>query len=304
MLDVELSEAVSLRRAGPAYMVHPSFRPRSRSSALPSVFGIASGKGGVGKSNVIANVATALAHKRQRVLAIDGDAGLANLHLLFGIKPVYTLKDFFSGAAALDEIILTTTQGVLLLPGANGVQALTALSGAQKLALTGALEAFTPHVDLVLVDTCSGISDLATYFTAAAMEIVIVVTPEPASLTDAYALIKILASTYGEKRFRILTNKVDDEEQSWRLFDSLSATAVRFLNVSLDYLGWIPRDPRLLAAVTRSRLVVEEARDAPSARSFDILASRLVELAAAGGRVKGNLQFCFSQVLQAMEGKR
>jgi flagellar biosynthesis protein FlhG len=304
MFDLESINMGPARRPEPPYSVRARFRRSSRSLEIAPVFAIASGKGGVGKTNVTANLAAVLAHKRQRVLAIDADAGLANLDLLFGIKPVYTLKDFFSGAVALDEIVLTTAQGVLLLPGANGVQSLTALSGAQKLALAGALEALARHVDIVLVDTCSGISDLATYFAAAAQEIVVVVTPEPASLTDAYALIKILASTYGEKHFQILANKVDDEEQSRRLFDSLSATATRFLNVSLDYLGWIPRDPRLLTAVARSRLVVEEAQDAPSARSFDVLASRLIESAAAGGRIKGNLQFFFRQVLQAMEGTR
>jgi flagellar biosynthesis protein FlhG len=271
---------------------------------MAPVFAITSGKGGVGKTNVVANLAAALAFKRKRVLAIDADVGLANLDLLFGVKPAYTLADFFSGAAALDEIITTTAQGVLLLPGASGVQTMTALSGAQKLTLASGLESVAQHVELVLVDTCSGISDVATYFAAAAQEIVVVVTPEPASLTDAYALMKLLASAYGEKRFQILANNVGDEDQARRLFDNLSRAAVRFLNVSLDYLGWIPRDPRLLAAVARSRLVVEEAKDSPSARSFGTLAGRLIELAAAGGRIKGNLQFVFRHVLEGMEGTR
>jgi flagellar biosynthesis protein FlhG len=268
------------------------------------VFAIASGKGGVGKTNVTANLATALAHNHHRVLVIDADAGLANLDLLFGVKPVYTLEDFFSGAAALDEIVTTTPQGVLLIPGANGVQSLTALSGAQKLGLAGALEAMARQVDIVLVDTCSGIFDLAIYFAAAAQEIVVLVTPEPASLTDAYAVIKILASTYGEKRFQILANKVDDEEQSRRLLDTLSLAALRFLNVSLDHLGWIPNDPLLWTAVARSRLVIEEAPDSPSARSLAAIAGRLAESACSGGRVKGNLQFFISHVLEHMEGAR
>jgi flagellar biosynthesis protein FlhG len=297
MFDIASINPVPLRRAKPACPVRPRFGRLCRALAIAPVFAIASGKGGVGKTNVTANLATALAHKRKRVLAIDADAGLANLDLLFGANPVYTLEDFFCGAAALDEIVTTTAQGVLLLPGASGVQSLTALSAAQKLALAGALEGLARQVDMVLIDTCSGISDLVTYFAAAAQEIVVVVTPEPASLTDAYALIKILASNYREKSFLILANKVDDEEQSRRLFDSLSRTAVRFLNVSLDYLGWIPRDPCLSAAVARSRLVIEEAQDAPSSRSFNVLANRLMESAAAGGRVKGNLQFVFRQVL-------
>jgi flagellar biosynthesis protein FlhG len=304
MFDAASTNVVPLRRSRPAYPARTRFKRGSRALAIAPVFAIASGKGGVGKTNVTANLAAALVHNRKRVLAIDADAGLANLDLLFGAQPVYTLEDFFRGAAALDEIVTTTAQGVLLLPGASGVQALTALSSAQKLALAGALEGLARQVDIVLVDTCSGISDLTTYFAAAAQEIVVVVTPEPASLTDAYALIKILASTYGQKSFQILANKVDDEEQSRRLFDSLSRTAVRFLNVSLDYLGSIPSDPRLSTAVARSRLVIEEAQDAPSSRSFNLLASRLMQLAAAGGRVKGNLQFFFHQVLQGMEGTR
>jgi flagellar biosynthesis protein FlhG len=271
---------------------------------IAPVFAIASGKGGVGKSNITANLAAALTRKRQRILAIDADAGLANLDLLFGVNPVYTLEDFFTGAAALDEILLTTTQGVLLMPAAKGVQSLTALSGAQKLVLAGAVEALVRQVDIVLVDTCSGVSDLSTYFAAAAQEIIVVVTPDPASLTDAYALIKILASTYGEKRFQILANKVDGEEQARRIFDTLSQAALRFLNVSLDNLGWIPRDLRLSTAVVRSRLVVEEGPDSPSARSFDSIATRLMQLAARGGKVKGNLQFVFRQALEGMEGMR
>ena len=300
-------EAIDKKISGRA---RPAAATRRRSPAtgglldIAPVLAIASGKGGVGKTNITANLASALAHKRQRVLAIDADVGLANLNLLFGVKPVYTLEHFFSGAAALDEIVMTTPQGVLLLPGASGVQSLTALSGAQKLVFAGALETLTRKVDIVLVDTCSGISDLATYFAAAAQEILLVVTPDPAALTDAYALIKVLASTYGEKRFQILTNSVDDDQQSRRIFDSLSRAALRFLNVALDHLGSIPRDPRLVAAAARSRLVIEEARDAPSARSFDALASRLLESIAAGGRFKSNLQFFFRQVLNGMEGTR
>ena len=114
----------------------------------------------------------------------------------------------------------------------------------------------TNDLDLVLVDTGSGISDAVTYFTSAAQEIVVVVTPELASITDAYALIKVLASVHGRKRFAILANNVVDHAQAWRLFDTLSGTALRFLNASLDFLGWIPRDPQLLRAMAQARTVV------------------------------------------------
>ena len=203
MNDIESMNTVRPRRSTPAY---PTGARRQRGPlGMARVFAITSGKGGVGKTNVTANLATALARKRQRVLAIDADVGLANLDLLFGVKPAYTMADFFSGKAAIDEIVTTTPQGVLFLPGASGVQELTALSGAQKLTLASALESLARQVDLVIIDTCSGISDAATFFAAAAQEIIVVVTPEPASLTDAYALIKVLASTYGEKSFKILS---------------------------------------------------------------------------------------------------
>jgi flagellar biosynthesis protein FlhG len=304
MIEMETTNSAAGRRLNSPHSARSGARGVSGSSRMAPVFAIASGKGGVGKTNVAANLAAALARRRRRVLAIDADMGLANLDLLFGVKPAYTLADFFSGRAALDEIITTTAQGVLFLPGVSGVQELTSLSAGQKLALASGLENAAGRVDIVIVDTSSGISDATTYFAAAAQEIVVVVTPEPTSLTDAYALIKVLARDHGQKRFRILANNVVDAEQARGLFGGLSGAAVRFLNVSLSYLGWIPNDPALLAAVLHSRLVVDEAKTSPSAQAFGAVADELIGIAAAGVRVKGNLQFFFRQVMEGMEGAR
>jgi flagellar biosynthesis protein FlhG len=264
-------------------------------SGIAPVIAITSGKGGVGKTNIAANLALALTLMGQRVLAIDADVGLANLDLLFGVRPIYTLADFFSGKADLDEIIVRTTHDVLFLPGASGIQQLTALSGVQKLALASGLEGVSKKVDVVIVDTSSGISDAVTYFAAAAQEIVVVVTAEPASLTDAYALIKILAAHHGQKHFQVLANNVIDEKQATGLFNCLSRVALRFLNVSLSYLGWIPNDPALVAAVLQSRLVIEETASSPSAQAFRAVAGEVMAIAAAGIQLKGNLQFVFSR---------
>ncbi|MDP2603699.1 MAG: P-loop NTPase [Deltaproteobacteria bacterium] len=268
------------------------------------VFAITSGKGGVGKTNVTANLAAALALKNRRVMVIDADLGLANLDLLLGVRPTYTLADFFAGAAPLDEIIVTNRHGILLLPGASGVQEMTSLSSDQKAALLTELDAITHELDIALVDTGSGISDAVTYFTAAAQEIVVVVTPEPASMTDAYALVKVLALAHRQKRFWILANSVSGEAEARRLFDALSRTALCFLNVALDYLGWIPRDPRLVRAVARSRMVVEDAGDAPSAQAFVAVAERLMQTAAGGVAVKGNLQFFLRRMVAGERGGR
>jgi flagellar biosynthesis protein FlhG len=277
--------------------------PKEKKPSAVPVLAVTSGKGGVGKTNVVANLATVLSAKQQRVLAIDADLGLANLDLFLGVRPTHTLADFFAGQAALDDIILTNGDGILLLPGASGVQEITRLAHEQKLALLTELDALTREMDWVLVDTGSGISDVVTYFTTAAQEIVVIVTPEPASMTDAYALVKVLASGHHEKRFSILANNVAGEAEARRLFDALSRTAIRFLNASLDFLGWIPHDPELMTAVARSQTVVKQAAHSPSARAFLALADRLPP-GSAQLRVKGNPQFFFRRMIEGTRASR
>src|SRR4029077_1923899 len=299
-----MNESLELARTQPPLSSsHQRDAKAHRLTAAPA-FAITSGKGGAGKTNVGANLAAALILRRKRVMVIDADLGLANLDLFLGVKPKHTLADFFTGVASLEEIITVNRQGILLLPGASGVPEITALRHDQKLALLTELDALTHEMDLVLVDTGSGISDTVTYFTTAAQEIVVVVTPEPTSLTDAYALVKVLTSTHHEKRFRILANNVCSEAEARHLFDTLSRTALRFLNASLDLLGWIPRDPLLARAVARARMVVGDAPDARSPQAFQSIADRLLESVAAGVKIKGNLQFFFQRVLEAGRAER
>jgi flagellar biosynthesis protein FlhG len=286
---------------GPAFsqkfMLQLKRSAASKRTMPARVFTITSGKGGVGKTNIVANLAVALTLRQKRVMVIDADLGLANLDLLLGVRPVYTLADFFTGRVALNEIIVPNRNGILLLPGASG-QEITALRHDQKVALLTELDALSHEVDLVLVDTGSGISDAVTYFATAAQETVVVVTPEPASMTDAYALVRFLASVHHEKRFRILANNVSGEAEARRLFDALSATALRFLNASLDFFGWVPRDPQLIRAVARSQMVVAEVSDAPSSKAFMCMAQRLIQMSDSRIRIKGNVQFFFRRMLE------
>jgi flagellar biosynthesis protein FlhG len=282
-------------------------RRRSATSKRVSqalVFAITSGKGGVGKTNVVANLAAALAQRKKRVMVIDADLGLANLALFLGVRPAYTLADFFTGLVALDEIIISNRNGILLLPGASGVREITSLRHDQKIALLTELDALSHEVDLVLVDTGSGISDAVTYFATSAQEIVVVVTPEPSSMNDAYALIKVLAFAHHEKRFRILANNVSGEAEALHMFDALSRSALRFLNASLDFFGWVPRDPQLIRAVARSQMVVTEASEAPSAKAFAVMAERMIEMTSARVRIKGNVQFFFYRMLEGSREAR
>jgi flagellar biosynthesis protein FlhG len=270
-----------------------------RLETLPAarVFAVTSGKGGVGKTHTVANLAAALARKQQKVLLMDADLGLANLDLFLGVKPRYTLADFFAGYMSLAEIIVTTPLGVSLLPGGSGIQEVTALTDAQKIAFITELDALTQDIDVVLVDTGSGISDTVTYFTTAAQEIIVVVTPDPSSMTDAYALPKVLASKHQEKRFWVLANTVEGELGALRLYDTLSRTALRFLNISLDFLGWIPWDQELRRAASNGQILSSNSTGSPSARAFSTIAARLLQHAAEESRIKGNMQFFFRRVL-------
>ena len=303
MIDSTDSLTTPMARAGRSHLfAGPALAAaelESRLATLPAarVFAVTSGKGGVGKTNTVANLAIALARKQKKVLLMDADLGLANLDLFLGVKPRYTLADFFAGHMSLAEIIVPTPLGVSLLPGGSGIQEVTTLSDAQKIAFVTELDALTHDIDVVLVDTGSGISDTVTYFTTAAQEIIVVVTPDPSSMTDAYALLKVLASKHHEKRFWVLANTVDGELSARRLYDTLSRTALRYLNISLDFLGWVPWDQELRRASSHGQILSANSADSPAARAFSTIAHRLLEQAAAESRVKGNLQFFFRRVL-------
>lgn len=265
------------------------------------VFAVTSGKGGVGKTNTVANLAAALITEKKRVMVMDADLGLANLDLFLGVSPQYTLADFFAGTKSLNDILTPTPLGITLLPAASGIQEVTSLTDEQKIVFLTELDALAHNVDIMLVDTSSGISDTVTYFATAAQEIIVVVMPEPSSFTDAYALIKVLASAHREKRFWILANNVEGKQDAYRLYDTLSRTALRFLNTSLDLLGWIPRDPELRRAAAHGQLVVSTAPQCPSAQAFTRIARRLIHSTTAKTWEKGNVQFFFRRILTAHE---
>jgi flagellar biosynthesis protein FlhG len=232
-------------------------------------------------------------------MAIDATLKWSDLNAFFDLQPVYSLDEFFSGAASLDEIIVSPGDGTYLLPGS--ATKIKQLSDAQKLALLTELDELSHELDLVLVETASGVSDSVSYFASAAQEIVVVITPEPATVAGAYVLIEALASTQREKRFRILANQVADGAEALRLFDRVSAPALRFLNASLDLIGWIPYDNELASCSARVQPVVLAAAQAPSATAIDVLADKLI--ASTPPRVKGSLQFFFRRILEQSRGR-
>lgn len=259
----------------------------SPASRLP-VFAVTSGQRGVGKSAIVANLAAALARRQKRILAIDADLGRSQLSRFFTVRPSYSLNDFLTGAAVLEEILIERGDGVFLLPGAPEI---TSMSALQKLALASELEALDQDLDIVLLDTGSGVHDAVTYFAAAAQQIIVVVTPGPAALAESYALLEALARSHREKRFYILANQVRDRAEALRLFDPLSAAALRGLNSALDLIGWVPYDEAFARAAAADEILADHAPQAPATRALTTLAERLLEPARRAAPLKGNLQF-------------
>jgi flagellar biosynthesis protein FlhG len=261
------------------------------------VISVTSGKGGVGKTSLVANLATAFQKLHKRVLILDADLGLGNMDIMLGLNPKYTISHVLKGEKTLDEVLITAPAGFKLLPAASGIQELTNLDNSQRLFLLNELDALHDRFDLILIDTGAGISSNVMYFNYAAMERIVVVTNEPTSLTDAYALIKVLIKEHRQKRFKILVNLARSGSEADRIYKSLSLVADRYLDSpSLDYLGWIPYDRQIPVAVRRQKAIIESHPDAPSSRSIMALAKRL--LAEDEIVFEGDIKFFWRRLLE------
>lgn len=265
------------------------------------VLSVTSGKGGVGKSNVVANLAMALADQGKRVLILDADLGVGNLDVLLGLSPQYNLNHVLSGERTLAEIIVDVNPSIKLIPAGSGVQEYTSLGQHEKLRLLNELDLLEEEFDIMIIDTEAGISENVTYFTVAAQEIIVVVSPEPTSITDVYALIKLLATRYSEHHFKVLVNMARDSEDALEVFRKLANVAGRFLDISLDYLGCVVRDEKLIDAVKRQKAVFELFPNSEAAGCFSTLAKRVVEN-SRNLKIKGNIQFFFRRYLDLAGG--
>ncbi len=264
------------------------------------VIAVSSGKGGVGKSNVVSNLAIALSAQKKKVLLIDADLGLGNLDVLLGLSPAYNLNHVLNGDKSIIDILIDGPSGIKIIPAGTGVQELTSLGQHEKLKFLDELDMLEEQFDILIIDTEAGISENVTYFTAAAQEIFVVVTPEPTSITDAYALIKLLATRYSEHHFKVLVNMARDSEEALEVFRKLANVAGRFLDISLDYLGCVVKDEKVVEAVKRQKAVMELYPDSDAAQCFNTIAKRVIENKRQG-RVKGNIQFFFRRMLDADE---
>lgn len=256
---------------------------------------ITSGKGGVGKSTLVSNVAASLAQKGKRVLILDGDLGMGNIDIMFGTKSFNSIYEVLKGEKTLEEIIVDLSDKISLVPGGSGIYGLHNLDVLQRQSILEQVGRLEGRFDYLLIDTAPGIADNVLYLNSASEEIMVVLTPEPASLTDAYALIKVLNQKQGEKRFSVVANMVKDEQEGLQVFKRLSDVASRFLYVSLDFKGSIPMDLNLRQANKTQQLILRSYPSAPSACAIEEIVKKL-NYSEDFVEMKGGLQFFWRQL--------
>jgi flagellar biosynthesis protein FlhG len=259
------------------------------------VIAVSGGKGGVGKTCVAVNLAAALAAQDKRVLLLDGDLGLANADVQLGLTPRYTLEHVLDGRCTLEEAVVETPAGFRLIPAASGVARLASLSTAEHLGLVQAFSHLTLGLDVLIVDTAAGIADGVRQLCQAAQHVLVVVNDEPASLTDAYALIKVLHRSHGLRNFQVLANRSVGVGSGEQLFRKLERVAARFLDVVLEYAGEIPDDTFVRSAIRMQRCVVNAYPSSPAARAFTRLAGRSARWSI--GAPRGNVEFFIERLL-------
>lgn len=257
---------------------------------------VTSGKGGVGKTNVTANLAIALSKLGKKVMILDADLGLSNIDVLFDIAPKYNIQHVLSGEKKLADVIVDGPHGVKILPASSGVQELTELDEFQRLKLMNEFDSYDTDIDILLIDTGAGISANVAFFCIASQEIIVVTSPEPTALTDAYALIKVLFTRYQEKDFKILVNSAKNSEDALEVFRRLSLVAGNFLNISLDYMGYIPFDASIQKAVISQKAFVDVYPKCSASMRLLELAAKLNE--NDNGKIKGSLQLFFGNLLR------
>jgi len=255
------------------------------------VLAVTSGKGGVGKTHVSVNLAARLARKGYRILVLDGDMGLGNVDVMVGLAPTRTLADVFAGTHTLDAVCLQGPEGIQIIPAGSGVASLAHLGDEGQLRLLTEISGLSAPPDYLILDTGAGIGPNVRFLSGCAQEILVVTTPEPTAITDAYALMKVMAAHCGERRFRLLVNQVRGPEEALDVYRRLALAADRFLGVAVDLAGSVPHDAAVGRAVRGQRGVVQ----AGPGGAFEALAET-VEGWHSGFRPKGGPQFFFNRV--------
>ena len=254
----------------------PQLRPSRNGIDTCRSIAVTSGKGGVGKTQLSANMALLLARHGQRVLLVDADLGLASLDLALGVHPQADLLSVVRGQCEIGEILVEAAQGVQLLPACPGRYEMANLQSAERERLHAALRELATRFDTLIIDTGAGIGANSVGFAALANEILLVTTPDPTSLRDAYAMAKVLHRRAGVDAMQVVANQVASEAGGLEVYERLQSIARRFLSLELDYLGCVPRDESVSRAVANGEPYVVGAPRCKAARALESLVNKLI----------------------------
>lgn len=264
------------------------------------VIAIASGKGGVGKTNLSVNLGVSLCKLGKKVALLDADMGLANVDILLGLHPEYNLTHVINGEKTLGDIVVEGPHGLKVIPASSGVQHMAEMGIIEQAGIISAFSEFEHDIDVLLVDTAAGIHSSVVNFARASQEILIVVCDEPTSLTDAYALIKLLNRDHGVNRFHIITNMVDTLQDGKALYQKLCKVTDQYLDVALYFTGAIPFDRSLRQAVKKQQAVVESMPQSPASQAIKGLAKKIINWPSQRA-VGGYLEFFVERLIESTQ---
>ncbi|PUB81631.1 MAG: cobyrinic acid a,c-diamide synthase [gamma proteobacterium symbiont of Ctena orbiculata] len=287
-MTMHMSEQIEDQATGLRRMINPE---------PVRVIAVTGGKGGVGKTSISANLGVAFAELGRRVMLLDADLGLANLDVILGLHAERNLSHVMQGECSLEDVMVTGPKGMRVVPGASGIQHMAEMTPAENAGLIHAFSEVANDVDVLLIDTAAGISDLVISFSRAAQEQIVVVCDEPASITDAYAIIKLLNREHGISRFRILANMVKSVQEGRDLYNKMCRVTDQYLDVMLNYMGSIPYDEQLRKAVRSQKPVVEAYPRSRVSQAFKNLAKKADNWPVPSG-VSGDLQFFVERLIQ------
>lgn len=276
---------------------------RSTTAVKPvRVIAVTSGKGGVGKTNVSVNLAMSLCALGSKVVLMDADLGLANVDVLLGLNTQRNLEHVINGECSLEDVIAIAPQGLQIVPAASGIAQMASLGASEQAGLIQGFSELSHRLDVLIVDTAAGISSSVLSFSRASQEVVVVVCDEPASITDAYAMIKVLSRDHGQTRFHVLANMAHSVAEGQELFRKLVRVTDRFLDVILNYMGAIPYDEYIRKAVQKQRAVVDAYPRSRAATAFKKIAQTADKWPMAESPT-GHLQFFFEQLVERVGGE-
>ena len=260
------------------------------------VIAVTGGKGGVGKSNVSVNLAVSLSQLGHKVMLLDADLGLANVDIMLGVKVKKNLSNVLNGECELQDIVVEGPHGIQIVPAASGTKSMAELSSIQHAGIIQAFSDIGRNLDYLIIDTAAGITDMVINFVQAAQDIIAVVCDEPTSITDAYALMKVLNRDHQVVRFNVLANMVQTSQEGRNLFAKLSTVCNRFLDVTLNYLGSIPFDDNIRKSVRKQKPLVDAFPRTPASIAIKSLAKK-VEQWPIPRDASGNIEFFMERLV-------